>query len=83
MRTKWDVLQERLAEAKNAVEKLEGELRYLRDTPFLQWQLDGTSMEPGRCSGCQAEIGTEEKFARHFVISDERYLNLGHCPNRP
>lgn len=33
------------------------------------------------CSGCQTLLVTEGDFARHFVLADATYLNLGECPN--
>lgn len=36
----------------------------------------------GACAGCGAILATEGDFARHFLIPDERYLNLGLCPKR-
>jgi hypothetical protein len=35
----------------------------------------------GACSKCGKELETEADFAKHYVISDLRYLNLGYCPN--
>lgn len=32
------------------------------------------------CSYCGTILATEGDFARHFVIRDTQYLNLGHCP---
>jgi hypothetical protein len=40
---------------------------------------DGTT----ECSKCGAELRTEGQFARHYVVSDRRYLNLGSCPVVP
>jgi hypothetical protein len=74
MRTKWDILQERLEEAKLVVQRLEDEIKYLENTPFV---VNGT----GECSGCREVLATEKDFAKHFLIPDERFLNLGNCPN--
>jgi hypothetical protein len=38
--------------------------------------------EPMRCVRCRMELPTEGAFARHFVVPDERYLNLGECPTK-
>jgi hypothetical protein len=66
MRTKWDVLEERL----RTLRKLEREMAGMERTEF------------GRpCAGCGEVLATEADFARHFLIPDERYLNLGRCPN--
>lgn len=34
------------------------------------------------CAGCDEFLATEGDFARHFIIPDHRYKNLGNCPNR-
>lgn len=34
------------------------------------------------CSGCGIMLTTEGDFARHFVLTDRRYLNLGNCRNQ-
>lgn len=38
--------------------------------------------EAMRCVRCRVELPTEGAFARHFVIPDARYLNLGNCPTK-
>jgi hypothetical protein len=35
------------------------------------------------CSGCGAQLTTEGDFARHFVIRETAFLNLGECPKTP
>ena len=35
-----------------------------------------------KCSGCGEKIVTEADFAKHFIIPDVRYFNLGNCPNK-
>jgi hypothetical protein len=32
------------------------------------------------CSGCGIELPTEGAFARHFIVPDTQYKNLGYCP---
>lgn len=32
------------------------------------------------CGGCGKHLATEWDFASHFLIPDERFLNLGGCP---
>jgi hypothetical protein len=32
------------------------------------------------CSGCGEMLHTEADFARHFIVPDVRYVNLGFCP---
>lgn len=34
------------------------------------------------CSGCGVMLATEADFAKHFIIKDSLYLNLGECPNQ-
>ena len=53
--------------------------------PIEREQLDRTpfgssGVEPV-CSSCGEPLPTEGAFARHFVVTDRRYLNLGYCPN--
>lgn len=61
--------------------------------PFRKWdalhpveraQLDATPFGNGNitCSGCGETLPTEGAFARHYLVSDRRYLNLGSCPNK-
>jgi len=71
MRTKWDLVEERLVEAQKALDNVKAELEWMTDTPFA-----------GECSGCGEKLLTEKDFAQHYVIPDERYPNLGNCPNR-
>ena len=71
MATKWDVLTARLAEAEAKASQLRRELA----------GLDATDCGL-RCSGCGEVLATEGDFARHFVVADVRFLNLGECPAR-
>jgi hypothetical protein len=32
------------------------------------------------CSGCGLLLATEADFARHFILYDRTYRNLGYCP---
>jgi len=36
--------------------------------------------DPTPCNACGIPLATEADFARHFVVADPRYLNLGDCP---
>jgi len=38
--------------------------------------------EPMKFVRCREVLRTEGDFARHFVVPDERYLNLGNCPTK-
>ena len=69
MRTKWQILNERRAKAQAAADSIAADFRWMERTVF------------GRpCIGCGTMLETEADFAQHFVIPDERYLNLGNCP---
>lgn len=70
-RSKWNILEERLAVKVAEVEMAVRELQWLERTTF------GRS-----CTGCGVELATEADFVKHFVVRDERYLNLGECPNK-
>jgi hypothetical protein len=70
-RSKWNILEERLTAKIAEVQQMTRELQGLERTPF------------GRpCSGCGEFLSTEADFAKHFVIFDERFLNIGECPNK-
>lgn len=69
MRTKWQILNERVDNLIEEVSNLTIELVGLSQTKC------GLT-----CSGCGVVLETEKDFADHFVINDERYLNLGECP---
>lgn len=69
MRTKWEILQARAEEMRVNLENAEKYLKGLERTPCGL-----------KCAGCQTVLKTEADFAKHFVIPDERYLNLGDCP---
>lgn len=34
------------------------------------------------CAYCGVLLATEADFAKHFIVTDRRYLNLGDCPNK-
>jgi len=68
--TKWSLLQRQLANLNADAAKLAAELEWMKRTPFGQ-----------PCSGCGAALATEADFAKHFVVTDLRLLNIGHCPN--
>lgn len=69
LRTKWQILNARR-------NQLAEELAMLDAT------IDGLARTNCglKCSGCGVVLATEQEFAEHFVIPDERYLNLGNCP---
>lgn len=71
--TKWDFMSP-------------AQMQSLANTPFVQSDWDPetgeTSYRPGRCSGCGHPLPNEAEFAKHFVVDDIRYLNLGHCPDK-
>jgi hypothetical protein len=70
-RSKWDVLLERYQKASEEYLKLTRELNR------LETQECGLT-----CSGCGALLETEADFVRHYLVPDERFLNLGYCPNK-
>ncbi|MEU8327327.1 hypothetical protein [Micromonospora sp. NPDC048839] len=57
-------------------------------TPVTKWDLlpenvrEALDAQPLgiNCSGCSEPLPTEGAFARHFVLYDRQYLNLGYCP---
>ncbi len=63
------------------------------EAPFTKWDLLSadekksyenipfTANGTGECSQCKEPLDTEADFAKHFFISDLRYLNLGDCRN--
>jgi hypothetical protein len=68
-RSKWDVLVERREAAYKAFKELQDQM----------WSYERQNCDL-TCSGCGAVLETEADFAKHFLIPDERYLNLGYCP---
>jgi hypothetical protein len=73
-RTKWEILKEREAKAWAAWKAIDQELASLGRTIFK----DGDSS----CATCGAPLPTEAAFAAHYLVDDERYLNIGNCPTR-
>lgn len=69
--TKWSVLQSRLAKAREDALRIERDLAWMERTPLNV-----------PCAGCAVNLATEADFAKHFVLSDTRYLNLGECPSK-
>jgi hypothetical protein len=69
MRTKWDILLARQAQLAADLDRLTREINGLARTPFGK-----------PCSGCGTVLANEAEFAAHFVVPDERYMNLGNCP---
>jgi hypothetical protein len=74
-RTKWQILEARRDGLRASADAIEDELAWMARTPF-------TANGTGECSTCRTPLPTEGDFARHFLVDDERYLNLGSCPNR-
>jgi hypothetical protein len=69
-RTKWEILSARVEKARKELEDLESYMRGMENTP------DNT-----KCSFCAEQFRTNADFAKHFVIPNETYLNLGECPH--
>jgi hypothetical protein len=74
MRSKWQILQARTDALMSQLADLTSQLDWMERTPF---KANGT----GRCSACGTELPTEADFAKHYLVEDERFLNLGYCPN--
>jgi hypothetical protein len=57
---------------------------------YTKWELVGPAEQRSlansvcdlRCSYCDIYLATESDFAKHFVVTDPRYKNLGECPNK-
>lgn len=69
--TKWSVLKDRLTAAQKEVDLLTHQLEGLENTPC------------GIPCVCGVTLVTEADFARHYLLANPRYLNLGECPNDP
>lgn len=74
LRTKWDILEDRANRAHEEYLKLMGELEGLEKTQFRTGEQ--------RCRSCGAKLRTEADFAKHYLVPEERYSNIGFCPNR-
>lgn len=82
------------AEYTSRVEVRDGRVyvtRVLSDikAPFTKWDFlsEGerqtlAAQEFGMpCTKCGQHLATEADFARHFIVSDPTFFNLGYCPN--
>lgn len=49
-------------------------------TPESLADLDNVTIDETECVGCGIALKSEGDFARHFIVDDVRYVNLGHCP---
>lgn len=67
------------------------EIQVDHGAPYTKWdfltdaerkELDAAPFKDGdgSCGRCGEALPTEGHFARHYVIPDLRYLNLGCCP---
>jgi hypothetical protein len=74
-RTKYEILLSRVLEAEHALANANADLANL-ERPCLN-----DRGEPMRCTGCGAQFKTERDFASHYLVPDERYINLGACPS--
>jgi|SRR5690242_1076404 len=77
MRSKWEILAERLEEKRKAFENASKEITDLIERPFPQ---DGYT--EGKCGSCGVVFATWADHDAHYLVDDERYLNLGNCPTR-
>lgn len=69
-RTKWSILQARLARLEADAKKIREELETVEKTSF-----------GSICTGCGVLLNAEADFWRHFTIPDSRFLNIDYCPN--
>lgn len=79
MRTKWEILVAKRLELAEQIGQISRELEWMEKTPCQKTDWDGNKVFLS-CGNCGAEHKTEADFARHYVIPDERLLNLGECP---
>jgi len=68
MRTKFEIMKAREAALKEALEAIQHRLEAEENTPC------------GLSCDCGQYFETEADFAKHFIIPDEHFLNLGECP---
>lgn len=73
-RTKWEILEEKYEILVRRAESARLELEGLERAPFQGGEES--------CRTCNTPIPTEAAFAKHYLVDDERYLNLGNCPTR-
>ncbi len=78
MRTKAEILLAKRAYLAETLAKLDREIAGLKSQ-----HTGGGDFLPLQCGKCGAVHETEWDFASHYVVSDERYLNLGDCPDDP
>lgn len=71
-RSKVDILREREEKAYRAYQKLVDELNSLERRP---------APVPS-CTACGVVFASAYDFDAHYLVDDERYLNLGNCPTR-
>jgi hypothetical protein len=36
-----------------------------------------------RCAACEEPFRSEGEYARHYIVPNPLYLNIGYCPNTP
>lgn len=89
MRTKWEILQAQAREMGIRYAEFCCDLTNMRHAPLCDKH--GTphkhvDLEEGqcgtKCAGCGELLVFEKDFAAHFVVPDERYLNIGDCPKK-
>lgn len=71
MKTKWDILEDRARILEIQAAQIRNELKGMDRTKC------------GLSCACGELLETEGDFARHFLIPDPRFLNLGDCPVMP
>jgi Zn-dependent peptidase ImmA (M78 family) len=71
MRTKWEILEARIAAAKKELEQLEAQKNWLMTVRF-----------DAECTHCGQELETEADFAKHFLIPDRTSHQHRPLPDR-
>jgi hypothetical protein len=72
-RSKWDIMNDQYERLDKEAKALLAEILGMQRTPF-------TANGTGKCSSCGDVLPTEADFAKHFLVEDEQFLNLGYCP---
>ena len=78
MRSKWEILTARVEDLERQAQSMRAVMRGMDETPCVK----GADDEHIHCGTCGVRFESEGDFARHYVVPDERFLNLGNCPSR-
>lgn len=80
-RTKWEILLKRRDDLLEQVRTIEDDLEWAAQTPCKKVVDAEGNTEHIHCSTCGVKFETELDFMKHYLVPDERLLNLGHCPH--